>query len=95
MKRKEKILLLFLVLGLVLIGCGAAKSAPSGEKTEHLNLYGVDFSLEDKELFAAAVAMRTTEPGDVFGYMQHWLSFQDRFNEVLPMIPIYSNIYFS
>ena len=50
MKHKEKILLLFLVLGLVLIGCGAAKSAPSGEKTERLNLYGVDFSLEDEEL---------------------------------------------
>ena len=50
MKRKEKILLLFMVLGLVLIGCGAAKPAPSGEKTERLNLYGVEFSLEDEEL---------------------------------------------
>ena len=51
-------------------------------------------SLSDKELFADALAMRTTEPGDVLGYMQHWLSFQDRFNEVLPMLPVYSNIYF-
>ena len=50
MKREKKILLLFLVLGLVLIGCGAAKPAPSGEKTERLNLYGVEFSLEDEEL---------------------------------------------
>ena len=51
-------------------------------------------SLEDKELFADALAMRTTEPGNVLAYMQHWLSFQERFNEVLPMIPVYSNIYF-
>ena len=50
MKSREKILLLFLVLGLVLIGCGAAKPALSAEKTERLNLYGVDFSLEDEEL---------------------------------------------
>ena len=50
MKKREKTLLLILVLGLVLIGCGAAKPAPSVEKTERLNLYGVDFSLEDEEL---------------------------------------------
>ena len=50
MKREKKILLLFLVLGLVLIGCGAAKPTPSGEKAERLNLYGVEFSLEDEEL---------------------------------------------
>ena len=38
--------------------------------------------------------MRKTEPGDVFEYVSKWISFQDRYNEVLPTIPIYSNIYF-
>ena len=50
MKKREKILLLFLALGLFLFGCGAAKQPPSGGKTERLNLYGVDFGLEDEEL---------------------------------------------
>ena len=38
--------------------------------------------------------MRRTEPGDVFEYVSKWIGFQDRYNEVLPTIPVYSNIYF-
>ena len=51
-------------------------------------------NLVDAPLYEAAVAMRKTEPGDVLTYMQNWVTFQERFNEILPMIPIYSNIYF-
>ena len=51
-------------------------------------------SLADDILYAEAVAMRSTEPGDVLTYVQHWVAFQERFNQILPMIPIYSNIYF-
>ena len=51
-------------------------------------------NLNDEPLFAAAIAMRKTEPGDVLTYMLHWVEFQERFNEILPMIPVYSNIYF-
>ena len=51
-------------------------------------------NLYDKQLYQAAVDMRTTEPGDALTYMQNWIHFQERFNEVLPMIPVYSNIYF-
>ena len=50
--------------------------------------------LEDEEMYAAALAMRTTEPGDVLTYLQNWIRFQERFNAVLPMIPVYSNVYF-
>ena len=51
-------------------------------------------SLADETLYTEAMAMRNTEPGDVLTYVQHWVAFQERFNEILPMIPIYSNIYF-
>ena len=51
-------------------------------------------SLADDILFAEAMAMRNTEPGDVLTYVYHWVAFQERFNQILPMIPIYSNIYF-
>ncbi len=51
-------------------------------------------NLADEELYQAAVEMRRTDPGDVLTYMQRWVKFQERFNAVLPMIPVYSNIYF-
>ena len=51
-------------------------------------------NLFDKQLYQAAVDMRMTEPGDALTYMQNWIAFQERFNDVLPMIPVYSNIYF-
>ena len=41
-----------------------------------------------------AVLMRRTEPGDLLQYCKYWLEFQKRFAEVLPMIPLYSNVYF-
>ena len=49
---------------------------------------------DDPELWRRAVDMRKTEPGDVFTYVQKWIRFQERYNEILPAIPIYSNIYF-
>lgn len=50
--------------------------------------------LRDEKLEALALDMRRTEPGDMLGYCQKWLAFQQRWNEVLPMVPLYSNIYF-
>ena len=49
---------------------------------------------DDEDLWNRAVNMRKTEPGDIFEYVSKWVSFQERYNEVLPTIPIYSNIYY-
>ncbi|MBO4367535.1 MAG: hypothetical protein J5859_02375, partial [Clostridia bacterium] len=51
-------------------------------------------NLKDEELWQAAVDMRTAQPGDVLTYMRYWVRFQERFNEILPVIPLYSNMYF-
>ena len=51
-------------------------------------------NLADREIYRLAEDMRETEPGEVLEYMQKWIAFQERFNTVLPMIPIYSNVYF-
>ena len=51
-------------------------------------------ALEDDELWEHAVSMRQTEPADVLGYCAKWLEFQKRFMETLPVLPIYSNVYF-
>ena len=50
--------------------------------------------LADDELWKIAVDMRKTEPGDLLGYCTKWLAFQKRFAEVLPVLPVYSNVYF-
>jgi len=49
--------------------------------------------LEEENLYQSALAMRETEPGDVLTYCRHWVDFQYEFNKVLPMIPVYSNVY--
>ena len=50
--------------------------------------------IADEGLYEAAVAMRQTTPGDVLEYCQKWLTFQERFQEVVPMIPVYSSEYY-
>lgn len=50
--------------------------------------------IRDKKLYQLAVDMRKTEPGDVLSYCQKWVAFQERWTEVLPAIPVYSNVYF-
>ena len=47
-----------------------------------------------RELYALSEDMDHTEPRDVLGYMQKWLRFQDRLTRLLPVIPVYSNVYF-
>ena len=51
-------------------------------------------ALSDDRLYELAVQLRRTKPGDVEGYCRKWLAFQERFTELLPMIPVYSNAYF-
>ena len=50
--------------------------------------------LVDDELWELAVAMRRTEPEDLLGYCTKWLEFQKYFAETLPLLPMYSNVYF-
>ena len=50
-------------------------------------------AIADETLYQLAVDMRTTAPGDLLGYMRKWIAFQERYAEVLPAIPVYSNVY--
>ena len=65
----------------------------STDKTKNHEIWNNTYS-DDEELWYLAKAMRETEPNNVFEYVGEWISFQRRYNEVLPTIPIYSNIYF-
>ncbi len=65
----------------------------SADTTPAHEIWNNTFS-DDEELYELAVDMRRTQPGDIYGYVVKWIRFQERYNEVLPTIPVYSNIYF-
>ncbi len=50
--------------------------------------------IRDGQLYDLALSMRKVTPGDALTYCQRWMSFQKRFAEVLPVLPLYSNEYF-
>ena len=50
--------------------------------------------IRDEELFQKAKELSRTEPGNTYEYLVHWIAFQERFAEVLPAIPVYSNVYY-
>ena len=51
-------------------------------------------ALDDSLLYNLAVAMRQTEPGDLLGYCKKWINFQIRLQEIEPIIPLYSGVYY-
>ncbi len=50
--------------------------------------------LRDEQLMQLALEMSKTAPDDIEAYAEKWLEFQTRFVEVLPLVPLYSNVYF-
>ncbi|MDO4484375.1 MAG: ABC transporter substrate-binding protein [Clostridia bacterium] len=50
--------------------------------------------LYDEQLVQSAYAMHSTQPLDLLGFVTNWVSFQERYNQILPTIPLYSNVYF-
>lgn len=65
----------------------------STDTTKNHQIWNNTYS-DDEDLWYRAVNMRKTEPGNIYEYVVKWMSFQERYNEVLPTIPIYSNIYY-
>lgn len=48
----------------------------------------------DKELRSLASELHKTQPGDALSFLKRWISFQERYNALLPSLPLYSNVYF-
>ncbi len=46
------------------------------------------------ELYEMSQEMVRTDPEDVAGFLTKWVRLQERISETLPLIPIYSNMYF-
>lgn len=60
----------------------------------HEGATGDNLAAVQNELNILANDMAHTEPTDLLGYMQKWVTFQEKFTDLLPMLPVYSNIYF-
>jgi len=50
--------------------------------------------VQDDELMEWAGKMRETKAGDVETYTANWLGFEKRFSDVLPTLPLYTNVYY-
>lgn len=50
--------------------------------------------LRDKKLMELAWDLHKTEPMQFLEYETKWIALQERINELLPTMPIYSNVYF-
>ena len=47
-----------------------------------------------EELYNMALDMVRTEPEDLAGFERKWVRLQERITETLPLIPVYTNVYF-
>lgn len=56
--------------------------------------YANTTGIRDESLMMAAKAMRDTNVNERREYVERWFSFQSRFVEVMPMVPLYSNVYY-
>ena len=68
----------------------AAWFNPSDEAQGTENKTGI----RDEKLYSLARDMAKTEFTDTLGYCKKWLKFTEYMSEVMPVIPVYSNIYF-
>lgn len=61
-----------------------------------------DFDAEKEDTLAWAHAqmdeyarrMCETEPSDALGFCKKWITFQEKLSDLLPLLPVYSNVYF-
>ncbi|MGI6467309.1 MAG: ABC transporter substrate-binding protein [Sphaerochaetaceae bacterium] len=59
---------------------------------EYFGVYNTNF-IADKELESIALDMKKTDPEDLKGWVEKWITFQKRWNYLLPDIPLYSDVY--
>lgn len=52
------------------------------------------FGISDDKLLALAKALRETQPGQDTTYVDRWLKLMKYYSDVLPTVPLYSNVYY-
>lgn len=59
---------------------------------KYMGVFNQNF-IKDEELFKLATDLRETDQSDTETYAKKWVAFQQRWNEILPDIPLYSDVY--
>ena len=52
------------------------------------------FGINDAKLLQLAEALRETQPGQNDTYVQRWLKLMKYYSDILPTVPLYSNVYY-
>lgn len=52
------------------------------------------FGINDEKLLELAKSLRETKPGEEDTYVERWLKLMKRYSEILPTVPLYSNVYY-
>ncbi len=55
-----------------------------------LNQFGID----DAKLLRLAKSLRETTPGDETTFVDRWLKLMEYYSQILPTVPLYSNVYY-
>lgn len=55
---------------------------------------GNELSAVKEELHNLALDMVRTEPDNLIGFERKWIALQEKITETLPLIPVYTNVYF-
>lgn len=73
---------------------GAVVDPYNAEHSKNLGTRANPWRVNDKEIDRLSEEMRKTEATDTEGFANKWLAYQVRFNEILPILPLYSNTYY-
>lgn len=73
---------------------GAIVDPYNSEHSKNLGTRANPWRVNDKEIDRLSEEMRKTESTDTEGFANKWLAYQVRFNEILPILPLYSNTYY-
>lgn len=76
------------------VDADASDAAGPGSDEEQMLSTRNTTHIDDAQLYELALDMIRTQPGDALSYCRKWVAFQERFAEVLPVLPVYSNVYF-
>ncbi|QTU83087.1 ABC transporter substrate-binding protein [Carnobacteriaceae bacterium zg-C25] len=74
---------------------GAVVNPYNAEHSKNLGTRVNPWRINDKEIDRLSEEMKTTESTDTEGFANKWLAYQVRFNELLPFLPLYSNVYYN
>lgn len=73
---------------------GAVIDPYNVEHSKNLGTRANTWRVNDAQIDKLSEEMRKTDSSDTEGFANKWLAFQVRYNEILPVLPLYSNTYY-